>query len=176
MKARYIKWALLVVVISTMAFAQRNPQIPKNAWKRKVKLAMMGDLLVINTPEGLEEVWLLCARSPKLKPDGGHEYMALQSRNFARGEVVGKDVRIVFDNPRNQPRRDNEGRWMAYVYYTKQKDESEEPKTLLLNAEIIKKGLARVDTTQSCSKRPRMYELQRRARRKKLGLWSVPPE
>jgi|GEM_PF-3572528 len=175
-KTSLIKWTLVAAVVSATALAQPDPSIPDNAWKRKVKVAMMGDLLAIDTPDGLAEVLLLCARAPKLKPDGAHEYMALQARHFTGEEVEGKDVWIVFDNPRNTPRRNNEGQFVAYVYYTKQETETSEGKTLLLNAEIIKKGLARVGTTYSCSKRSRMHEFQRQARRKRLGIWSVPPE
>ena len=176
MKRNYfIKYLILASVISAVAFAQPSSQVPENALKSKVRVVMMGDLFVIDTPEGMEEVWLLCARSPQLKPDGSHEYMAVQARNFTRREIGGKDVWIWFDNPRNTPRRDYEGHLMAYVYYTKQGNEPTANKTAILNEELIKNGLARVDSTYSCSRRNQMNDLQQTAKNNKLGIWSVPP-
>jgi len=175
-KIRLIKYMVLISAISAIAFAQPPSQIPDNAWKSKVRVVMMGDLFVIDTAEGLEEVWLLCARAPQLKPDGAHEYMAVQARNFTRHEIGGKDVWIVFDNPRNTPRRDNDGHLAAYVYYNKQVGETSATKTVMLNEEIIKNGLARVDTVNACSKRNEFNQLQQAAKNNKLGIWAVPPQ
>lgn len=170
-KTNYIKLLLITIALSTIALAQ-NENIPEGAWVRKVKVAMMGDMFVIESPEGLDEVSLICAQAPQLKPDGKHEPMAAQARNFSRAEVEGKEVTLVFDNPKNTPKKGADGRYMAYMYYTKQADPKSEPATLMLNAELIKNGLARVDTAQQCSLRAEMYDYQRIARRDKLGIWA----
>ena len=177
MKRNYfIKYLILACAISAVAFAQPSSQIPENALKSKVRVVMMGDLFVIDTPEGLEEVWLLCASAPQLKPDGSHEYMAVQARNFTRREIGGKDVWIWFDNPRNTPRRDYDGHLMGYVYYTKTGSDPSANKTAMLNEEIIKNGLAHVDSTYTCSRRNQLNEFQQQAKNAKLGIWSVPPK
>jgi len=176
MKKIHLICPIFISVISAVVFSQPASQIPDNAWKSKVRVVMMGDLFAIDTPEGLEEVWLLCARAPQLKPDGAHEYMAVQARNFTRREIGGKDVWIVFDNPRNTPRRNNEGHLAAYVYYNKQVGDTSATKTAMLNEELIRNGLASVDTELSCSKHGDFNQIQQAAKNSKLGIWAVPPQ
>jgi len=174
MKRVSIKWVVAIIALATAAFAQ-NVDIPEDAAALRVRVAMMGDILILETPDGLDELWLQCVHAPELKPDGVHEYMAVQARNFTRERVEGKDVFIVYEKPRDKPRRNNDGRLVGYVYYKKLDEVSGEMKNVLLNAELVQTGLAKVDTTYSCGERSRMYDLQRKAKRARKGIWSVPP-
>jgi len=169
------KWVMLAVIVSGTAFAQPDFEIPDNAKKTQARVAMMGDIIVVETKDGLDEVWTACAQAPRLKPTGSHEYMAVQARNFTRREVEGRQVWLEYEGSPKKPRRTYRGRLIAYVYYVKEEGEKKEVKTYLLNAELIKRGLAKVDTNYPCGKRSAMYRLQLQARRNQRGIWSVSP-
>ena len=67
----------------------------------------------------------------------------------------------------DQDRRDRYGRLLAYVWVD----------TLLLNAELIRKGLASVYLfSPNLKYRERFIALQREARQKSVGIWSIPVE
>ena len=67
----------------------------------------------------------------------------------------------------DQDRRDRYGRLLAYVWVD----------TLLLNAELIRKGLASVYLfSPNLKYRERFISVQREARQKSVGIWSVPVE
>ena len=67
----------------------------------------------------------------------------------------------------DQDRRDRYGRLLAYVWVD----------TLLLNAELIRKGLASVYLfSPNLKYRERFISLQREARQKSVGIWSIPVE
>ncbi len=67
----------------------------------------------------------------------------------------------------DQDRRDRYGRLLAYVWVD----------TLLLNAELIRKGLASVYLfSPNLKYRERFISVQREAREKSVGIWSIPVE
>ncbi len=67
----------------------------------------------------------------------------------------------------DQDRRDRYGRLLAYVWVD----------TLLLNAELIRKGLASVYLfSPNLKYRERFISVQREARQKRMGIWSIPVE
>ena len=67
----------------------------------------------------------------------------------------------------DQDRRDRYGRLLAYVWVD----------TLLLNAELIRKGLASVYLfSPNLKYRERFISVQREARQKSVGIWSIPVE
>ncbi len=84
--------------------------------EEKGKVVMSADTLVIEAEGGLDEVWLVCVKAPQVE---AKEQLADEAREFVVNEVLGNDVWIVFDNPRNEPRRNRDGRYMAFVYYEK---------------------------------------------------------
>ena len=59
------------------------------------------------------------------------------------------------------------GRWLCYVYMQNNTD---------FNAELIRKGLARVYTEGECSKENYYLTLQQQAMNDNIGLWSCKPE
>lgn len=172
---------LALTLVATFTFAQGETIIPENSMKRRVRVVMSADTLAIENGETLDEVWLVCIRTPQLQAgDGPSEYMAKEARSFVQQEIMGKEVYLAFDNQRNEPRRDREARLMAFLYYQKtvESGPNAEPttKTFLLNEELIRRGMAKVDNTYGCSKRYQLNTLQREARRGKKGVWAVPPE
>lgn len=173
---KIMKWAMLAFVVSGVALAQPSFEIPDDVYKTQARVAMMGDTIVVETEKGPDEVWTACAQAPELKTSGSHEYMAVEARNFTRKEVEGKRVWVEYEGSRENPRRTYYGRLIAYVYYIKEEGEKKEVKTYLLNAELIRRGLAKVDTNYPCGKRAAMYRLQAEARRNQRGIWSVSPQ
>lgn len=163
---------ILLAVVFILLMGQIPSDIPPDAWKRKVRSVMSADTLVIEAEGGLDEVWLVCVKAPQVE---AKEQLADEAREFVVNEVLGNDVWIVFDNPRNEPRRNRDGRYMAFVYYEKvvEVGPKKEPTRsfFFLNAELISRGLARVDTSYPCSKRLDFNALQREARQKRLGIW-----
>jgi micrococcal nuclease len=74
--------------------------------------------------------------------------------------LKGGRVRLEYE----QDRRDRYGRLLAYVWVD----------TLLLNAELIRKGLASVYLfSPNLKYRERFISLQKEARQKGVGIWSV---
>lgn len=146
--------------------------IPPDAWKRKVRSVMSADTLVIETDKGLDEVWLVCVKAPKVE---AKEALGDEARDFVINEVLNNEAWIVFDNSKNEPRRDKNGRYMAFVYYEKvvEVGPKKEPTRsfFFLNAELVSRGLARVDTSYPCSKRLEFNTIQQEARQKRLGIW-----
>ncbi|UCB53226.1 MAG: thermonuclease family protein [Candidatus Zixiibacteriota bacterium] len=77
--------------------------------------------------------------------------------------LKGGRIRLEYD----RDRRDRYGRLLAYVWVD----------TLLLNAELIKKGLASVYLfSPNLKYRDRFIAVQREARQKEKGIWSIPVE
>ena len=142
---------------------------------------MSADTLVIEADQGLDEVQLVCVKSPQMwNLQGQTDKLAKEARLFAMQEVMAKDAWIVFDNPRNEPRRDREGRYIAYIYYEKivevGPDKTPTHSVFFLNGELVARGFARVDTTYPCGKRLELNTLQREAKRQGLGIWAAPTQ
>lgn len=176
-----MKPAIGLVLIATFALAQVPADIPKNSWKRKVRVVMSADTLVIEADQGLDEVQLVCVKSPQIQnAQGQPDNFAKEARLFSMLEVMGKDAWIVFDNPRNEQRRDREGRYLAYVYYEKivevGPDKTPTHSVFFLNSELVARGFARVDTTYPCGKRLELNALQREAKRQGIGIWAAPTQ
>ena len=76
--------------------------------------------------------------------------------------VAGEQVRLVFD----AEQRDHYGRLLAYVYV--------EPKDLLVNAELLRRGLARTLTIEpNDSLAERFARIERAAANAGRGLWGA---
>jgi len=176
-----IKPAVGIVLIASLALAQLPADIPKDAWKKKVRVAMSADILVIETDQGLDEVQLVCVKSPQVQnSQGQEETFAKDARSFTIQEVMGKEIWVVFDNPRNEPRRDRDGRYIAYVYYEKIVEVGPEKtpthSVFFLNGELVSRGFARMDTSYPCGKRLELNAMQREAKRQGLGIWASPTQ
>lgn len=83
----------------------------------------------------------------------------IQAKNYLSKLVLNKKVRLEYD----VRRKDQYGRTLAYVYLEN---------GLFVNADLVKKGYAVVQTVSPNVKyAERFYLLQQEARTKKLGLW-----
>lgn len=82
----------------------------------------------------------------------------------ANQEMLGRGkIRLEYD----RDRRDRYGRLLAYVWVD----------TLLLNAELIRRGLASVYLfSPNLRYRERFISVQREARQRGAGIWSIPVE
>jgi endonuclease YncB( thermonuclease family) len=168
-----------IILVASFAMAQLTADIPRDAWKKKVRVVMSADTLVIETDQGLDEVRLVCVRCPQIQNSQGKpDPLAKEARSFVEQNVMGKDAWIVFDNAHNEPRRDRDGRLLAYVYYEKVvevgPDKTPTQSIFFLNAELLSRGFARMDSTYACGKRLDLTTLQREAKRQKLGIWAGP--
>jgi len=92
-------------------------------------------------------------------------YWGIEAMNFAKSWLEGKDVYIEFDELAGF--KGYYGRWLCYVYLLNDTD---------FNAELIKRGLARVYEEGTCSKERYYLTLQQQAIDAKVGLWGCMPE
>jgi len=116
-----------------------------------------GTVIILNNGE---EVSLIGVDTPgKKHPNQPVEYFAEEALAFTVKMVEGKEVRLEYD----LQEKDQFGRRLAYVYL--------EDGTLL-NAEIIKRGYGRTDTTFPFKYRDQFSQYEKEAREDKRGQWS----
>lgn len=95
-------------------------------------------------------------------PEQDHPFCREATR-ANREMLEGGRIRLEYD----QDRLDRYGRILAYVWVD----------TLMLNAELIRRGLASVYLfSPNLAYRDRFIDLQRKARLKNAGIWSIPVE
>jgi micrococcal nuclease len=83
-------------------------------------------------------------------------------RTFLQQLVLGKNVRLQYD-----PLGDDKDRSRAYVFL---------PDGTLVNAEILKNGMARVDSSRPFAHQAEFERLEKEAQASGLGVWTVPPK
>lgn len=91
-------------------------------------------------------------------------YWGIEAKIFAKSWLEGKDVYIEFDSTAGFK---SYGRWLCYVYMQNNTD---------FNAELVKRGLARVYEEGECSKESYYLTLQQQAMDERIGLWSCMQE
>ncbi len=138
-----------------------------------IEEVIRGDRIKI---KGWEVVRLTGIITPKLdEPFGQKAYQ------FAKKELEGKLVVIAtytIDNTAEGIVRDAEGLCMVHIEYdgdTRSKGKKSESDSLSVdfNALMLEKGLARVDETYLPESLQHYREIEREAKSKKLGIWSV---
>ncbi len=118
--------------------------------------AVDGDTIKLDTGE---TVRLIGVDTPEsVHPFKPVEYFAVEAKNFTQSLVVGRMVRLEYD----QTRRDRYGRLLAYVYL--------EDGTFV-NAEIIKQGYGFAYIKYPFKYMEEFLEYERQAREGKRGLW-----
>lgn len=140
---RYFFFSLyFLLIFSAPAFSQETGQV-KKVYDGDTVLLSDGRkvrYLGINTPE-----W--------------HEPFYLKAKRLNESLVMGKDVRLEFD----EERMDKYGRLLAYVYVGDQ----------MINAKLIEAGLAHAFFIPPDRKHNALLlKLQADARERKLGMWS----
>jgi endonuclease YncB( thermonuclease family) len=104
-------------------------------------------LLGIDTPE-------LRDREGRFKP----EPLAREAADFTRARVMSGPLRLTYDGER----RDAYGRWLAQVTLADGSD---------LNAELLRRGLARVYERSQAARLEDYKKIEAQARKRGLGLW-----
>ena len=124
----------------------------------EVRFVYDGDTVVL---EDGRRVRYLGIDAPEMGFDGEPpEFLAESARSFNENAVLGVPVRLEFD----RERKDHHGRWLAYVHL---------PDGRMLNAELLRRGLARVLAVRPNLKHfDRLLEVQREAMGNRAGVWS----
>jgi micrococcal nuclease len=143
---------------SQKAKSTKRSAPPSSAPARQAKVVAVldGDTIIIS---GGEKVRYAGLNSPESHhPDKLPEYCGQEAFEANRRLVVGKTVRLEFD----ERRRDKYGRLLAYVYVD----------GLMVNAELIRQGYAQVSTYKDNQRYHAEFErLQRSAIAMRRGLW-----
>ncbi len=129
--------------------------------------------------EGWEVVRLTGIVAPKPDEPSGEEALL-----FAKGELEGKLVKIATYTTDNTARgivRDAEDLCLIQIDYggetqDKKEESGSESLSVDFNALMLKKGLARVDEEYLPDRLQHYREIEKEAKKKKLGIWSVKEE
>jgi len=130
------------------------------AGEYRVVRVIDGDTIVLENDERVRYIGI---DSPELgKGDGSEVRLADEAREFNRGLVEEKRVRLEFD----EKQRDRYGRLLAYVYLG----------DLMVNEELVRSGLARArDYPPNLRYRERFEKAEGEAKERGLGLWGELP-
>ena len=116
---------------------------------------------VVNLSNG-KTARLLCVDAPEITHRGKErEPFAREAIAFMRKEFEDKKVRLEFGEKID----DGIGRIFVYIYRVSD--------GMFLNAELIKRGLAKADESPECGKKPEFKMFELAAKNQKLGLWAV---
>jgi micrococcal nuclease len=128
----------------------------------RVQRVVDGDTIVVRLGGRDERVRYIGMDTPEdVKPGTPVQCFALSAAAANRRLVGGREVRLVPD----AEARDRYGRLLAYVY--------REPDGLFVNAELVRRGYARVLTIPpNVAHEGEFRRLARRARAAGRGLWS----
>ncbi len=129
-----------------------------------------GDTLDIDAPDGKKDrtrirLWGVDTPETDKSPQGAG-YFGAEASAFARQMVEGKRVRLVLVTSHE---RDRYERLLAYVYL--------EDGETMLNEELLARGYAYADHRFDHPWKEHFADLEKSARKKKLGLWEkVTPD
>jgi micrococcal nuclease len=133
-----------------------------SAAKPYVKQVYDGDTLALSTGEQVRYVGM---DAPEIDHKGGKsDFLAHEARELNAKLVQGKQVRLEFDQERN----DHHGRLLAYVFLENGD---------MVNELLVRKGLARVlPKPPNLKYFSLLLDSQRRAMAERVGLWQKEPE
>ncbi|AEH24606.1 thermonuclease [Pyrococcus yayanosii CH1] len=160
---------IALLVLASACIGQRGEELTGVIIK-----VVDGDTVYVRLDNGtVEKVRLVGVDTPELEPAGMYpgEYDGIKNitclvewgfraKEFAEEWLEGKRVILVLDPL--QPKRDRYGRLLAYVYVD----------GVDFNAELVKRGLARVYVEGSFEKKGEYLRYQREAVKRELGLWA----
>ena len=157
--AQWLGGVFFILVIWRLTLRETEPQpLPAEGIELRVERAVDGDTLLM---DGGYRVRLFGVDTPETKhPHKPPEAWGAEAFEYTRQRVEGKIVRLEFD----RERRDDYGRWLAYVFVD----------DVLLNEELIRQGFSEAETRFPFrGDRQRLFEqAEERAREEKLGIWS----
>ena len=127
-----------------------------------VRYVCDGDTVILETGQRVRYVGI---DAPEMGREGQKaEFMAEEARAFNARAVLGGRLRLEFD----RERRDRYGRLLAHILL---------PDGRLLNAVLVRQGLARVVTRRpNLLHRKDLLQAQRAAMTDRLGIWSRSSE
>jgi micrococcal nuclease len=155
---------LIIIALKTRANAQIPEEVPYGyQTTAKVARVIDGDTFVLSDSQ---RVRFIGVDTPELKSkDSLNLYYANESKSFVDSTVNGKVVKLTFETET----RDLFNRILAYVWLTN----IEGKDSLFLQAELLKKGYARIRYYPVGSRYYDIfYNLRRTAMKKNLGIWS----
>ncbi len=149
--------------------AEDKPKLPRfgvpklsGAAFAHVARAESGDTLIARSGSELLKLRLLGVQAPTAPGTGrAAERYGDVAAEFLDNLVRGEDVYLVFD-PKH-PGTDDRGRRPAYVYRS--------PDALFVNAEVLRQGYGRAETSRPMRFAKEFQQLERWARAAKKGLW-----
>jgi micrococcal nuclease len=167
MLARRAHRALIVVALAVLAALGGGTLLAGGragggAQVGRVERVVDGDTIVVRLGGTDERVRYIGMDTPEdVKPGTPVQCFALAAAAANRRLVAGREVRLVPD----AEARDRYGRMLAYVY--------REPDGLFVNAELVRRGYARVLTIPpNVAHESEFRRLARHARAAGRGLWS----
>jgi len=147
-KSRWVFYIVFVLAVVLLVF--RLCPAPQEI---KVKEVEDGDTIVLSNGDRVRYIGI---DTPETKC-----WLSWEATKANEEMVKGKEITLRY----GIDSLDDSGRVLAYVWVD----------SLLINAELIKKGLAWVYTVSpNLDHREHFISLQKQAREKKLGVWSIP--
>ena len=124
-----------------------------------------GDTITVRLDGHTEKIRLVGIDSPELQDERtAYRDAGYAARNYARMRLGGETVTLEAEP--QQPDRDRYGRLLRYVIL----DDGTN-----VNDEFVRKGYAHVYDKFKFSLKPRFKASEAEAKRKKLGVWNLPP-
>jgi micrococcal nuclease len=143
--------------------AGRADTAPAVGEPAEVRRVIDGDTLVVHVAGKEERVRLLGIDTPELPRDGRRgEFLAVEAAECSRDLTSGKAV-LLIDEPQRE-NRDDYDRLLRYVRL---------PDGRILNAELIRRGYARVFTRYPFERQQEFLALEAEARAGEIGLWAA---
>jgi len=150
---------VLLLLLLFVVVSQRQILLPPKGSKGVLKVIKVvdGDTVVLSDGRTLRYIGVDT-------PERGQPFYEV-AKNFNRKLVLGRVVELEFDIERY----DRYGRLLAYVFVRDAKG-----KRIFVNAELIRNGFAKVYTKPPNVRYADLFvRLQKEAREKRRGLWSV---
>jgi len=161
MKSKFLKskWIFYVFFLLAVGLLILLFYSPKEKWN--VQSIKDGDTIILRNGEEVRYIGIDT-------PEKSQPYFE-EAKEANRKLVEGKKVTLEYDIEK----RDDYFRLLAYIWIVA--DRAKGGDNLLVNAELIKQGLACVYSHRPNLKyRDYLISLQKGAREKKIGIWSLP--
>ena len=168
MNDRFRKRILLLLVVAIALVAAISIRPFRKGQQRQlftVTRVVDGDTLVLDNGE---KIRLKGVDTPEsVHPNKPVQPFGPEAKEYTRAQLKGARVYLILDeNDTATNHRDRYGRLLAYVF----RNEDD----LDFNAELLKRGLARVQEKYSCERLEEFHKYQEQAQKQKIGLWSSP--